>query len=193
MQEIENKPAVRWWVSPRAIFRQLLQLNDTSHSIAMGATVGVFVGLTPTVGVQMIIVMIVAMLTGWFFRFNRIAALIATYISNPITTLPIFWFSYKVGTIFLPATVNHQQFVEILHYESLSQWCETMWNLLIDVGWPLLLGSLIIAPVGAIITYPTMRYLLKNFQMPSRQIKTSPQIETEADDSSKVKSLQVVE
>ena len=191
MQEINKKPAVQWWVSPRAIFRQILQLEDTNHSIAMGAAVGMFVGLTPTVGVQMIIVMIIAMLTGWFFRFNRVAALIATYISNPVTMLPIYWGCYKVGTLFLPATVDQQQFAEILHYESFSQWCQTMLNLLIEVGWPLILGSLIIAPIGAVITYPCVHYLLNNFQRP--RLSDQPSVSNNTEEIPNEKSLQTVE
>ena len=35
--------------------RQFLRLRASAHSIALGAAIGIFIGLTPTVGFQMII------------------------------------------------------------------------------------------------------------------------------------------
>ena len=91
-----NRPT--WWVGPLTLLRRILMLDDTPHSIAMGVTVGMFIGITPTVGIQMVLVMLLAALTWRFFQFNRMAALLTVYVSNPITTLPIYYFNYKVGT-----------------------------------------------------------------------------------------------
>ena len=44
-----------------------------------------------------------ALLFKWLFHFNRMAAIIGVYISNPVTMIPIYWFLYKVGTIFVAA------------------------------------------------------------------------------------------
>ena len=42
--------------------RPILQLNDSPHSISLGITLGLFIGLTPTVGLQMVIVVILGTL-----------------------------------------------------------------------------------------------------------------------------------
>lgn len=159
----KEQPSLKWWSSPRALLRHILGLNDTHHSIALGTTIGMFIGMTPTVGVQMIIVVIVAFLAKPFFHFNRMAALITVYISNPITTVPIYYFNYKVGTIFYESHHTMADFEKILHYESFSGWWATIVELFVDIGVPLIVGSLIVATVCSLITYPVMRWLLKSF------------------------------
>jgi hypothetical protein len=62
--------------TPRTLLRSILMLDDTPHSVALGTAIGMFVGMTPTVGIQMIIVLIVAFLTRPFLKFNKIAAVL---------------------------------------------------------------------------------------------------------------------
>ena len=76
---------LRWWSDPRQWLRALLMLDDTPHHIALGTALGVFIAFTPTVGIQMILVLLLAMLVRPFFRFNNVAGLIAVYITNPVT------------------------------------------------------------------------------------------------------------
>ncbi|MBV10370.1 MAG: hypothetical protein CMN21_14270, partial [Rubinisphaera sp.] len=74
-----------WYVSPQLWLRKIVSLDDTPHSIALGTSIGVFVAMTPTVGIQMVVVLLIAALCKPFFRFNQVAGLIAVYISNPVT------------------------------------------------------------------------------------------------------------
>jgi len=177
----------KWYSSPRDIIRYLLGLDDTHHAIALGTTIGVFVGMTPTVGIQMILVMVVAFLAKPFFHFNRVAALITVYISNPVTMVPIYYLDYKVGTLFFESRHTVEDFQQILHYNGFAEWWQTIVALFVDVGMPLLVGSLIVASVCAAPTYPLMRYLLKRFhglrvarvatsgKMPSTAARTAAQ------------------
>ena len=45
----------------KGFFVELMMLNDTPHGVAMGVAVGVFIGLTPTVGLQMAIVALISL------------------------------------------------------------------------------------------------------------------------------------
>ncbi len=159
----KEQPSLKWWSSPRALLRHILGLNDTHHAIALGTAIGMFIGMTPTVGAQMILVMIFAFLTKPFFHFNRMAALITVYISNPVTTVPIYYFNYKVGTLFYDSHHTMDDFEKILHYDSFSGWWETIVNLFVDIGVPLVVGSLIVAVICSAVTYPAMRWMLKSF------------------------------
>ena len=158
-----EKTKLKWWSGPREILRYILGLDDTHHSIALGTTIGMFIGMTPTVGIQMIIVMIVAFLTKPFFHFNRVAALITVYISNPLTMVPIYYLDYKVGTLFFESDYTLEHFERILHYESFAGWWETIVDLFVGVGMPLIVGSFVVATVCSLATYPSMRFLLKRF------------------------------
>ncbi len=154
---MSSSQSLPWWSSPRALLRAILSLNDTPHYIAKGTAIGMFLGLTPTVGIQMILVMFV----GLFLRFNRKAALITVYISNPLTTIPIYWINYKVGTLFFEETVSREDFERIFTYRGFSEWWGAIQSVFIEIGLPLVIGSLVVATVGGVVTYPVMRWLLK--------------------------------
>ena len=77
----------------RRFGERILQINDTPESIALGTAVGMFIAWTPTVGLQMIIMVIV----GTVVRANRLAGIAMVYISNPLTVVPIYWLDYLVG------------------------------------------------------------------------------------------------
>lgn len=159
---MRSNRAIHWWSSPRTLLRQLLMLEDTPHSVALGTAIGMFIGMTPTVGIQMLIVVVVSFLTTPLFRFNRMAALITVYISNPLTMLPIYWANYKVGTLLIAAEHTWEEFSSRLGSDSVMGWWDQFVWLFEDVGMPLLVGSLIVATVLALATYPAMRALLRS-------------------------------
>lgn len=154
---------LKWWSSPRTLLLHVLMLDDSAHSVALGTAIGIAVGMTPTVGIQMVLVIMISFLVSPLFHFNRIAALIGVYISNPVTTLPIYWFNYKVGTLFVGGNVSREEFVRMLHYNGFAEWWNTMQSLFVDVGAPLIVGSLVVAAVCGVVTYPVMRGLLRCF------------------------------
>lgn len=152
---------LKWWTSPRTVLRHILLLDDTPHAIALGTAVGMFIGMTPTVGTQMILVMLFAAATRRWFHFNRVAALITVYVSNPVTMVPIYYLDYKVGTLFFGGSLTRDDFAAILQYEGLAQWWDVFAGLLLGVGLPLIVGSLVVAGVCSAATYPLMRRLLR--------------------------------
>ncbi len=148
------------WSSPRVILRRVLALDDTPHAVALGAAVGMLFGLTPTVGLQTLEVIIFAVVTRHLFYFNRAAALILIYVSNPLTVAPIYYGLYTVGSLFAPGQATLEQFQQILSFEGFAGWWRALSELATDVGLPLAIGTLFVAPVGAAATYPITRMLL---------------------------------
>jgi uncharacterized protein (DUF2062 family) len=145
----------------KRLIRKILMLDDTPHSIALGTAIGMWIGMTPTVGVQMILVIIFWFLTRPLFRFNKFAAILTVYLSNPFTIVPIYYFNYWVGTWFVEGTVKYEDFARILEYDGAAEWWDTVIALFVTIGWPLILGSLIVATAFSIPTYPMMLWLLK--------------------------------
>ncbi len=155
---------MRWWSGPRAILRTVLMLDDTPHSIALGTAIGMFIGMTPTVGIQMLLVMAFAFVTSRFLHFNRMAALITVYISNPITVLPIYWLDYQIGSMIVGGTLSYETLAGILEYNSIREWWATIVALFVEIGVPLVIGSLIVASIASAITYPIIWYLLSTMR-----------------------------
>ncbi|MEZ6196473.1 MAG: DUF2062 domain-containing protein [Planctomycetota bacterium] len=136
------------------ILRPVLGINDSPHSIALGTTLGVFVALTPTVGVQMPIVFLLCSIA----RGNRVAGLAMCWISNPVTTLPMYYGYYRLGLGILGGeAVGYEDVKRILDPgEDASFWTAFI-DLIEQLGWPLWLGSLIVAVVFTAPTYPLSR------------------------------------
>lgn len=142
------------------MLRSILMLDDTPHSVALGTTIGMFVGMTPTVGIQMIIVLAIAFLVRPLFRFNRIAAVLTVYVTNPLTIIPIYWFNYQIGTCFVPSNVKYEDFVAIVRYDAHGDWSKRAMSLITELGAPLLVGCFVVATICSLLTYPAMRWLL---------------------------------
>jgi uncharacterized protein (DUF2062 family) len=156
--------------------RYVLSLDDSAHHIALGTAIGMFIGLTPTVGIQMAITIVVYYLCVPFFRFNCKAAIVTVYISNPLTMVPLYWFDYRVGQfVFGGADITQDSIREIITYDGFAEWWRAIVTLFVDLGVPMFAGSLIVASVGAAVTYPTMRYLLRLFRRDS--VRKTPQPE----------------
>jgi len=179
--------------SPRALLRTIIKLEDSPHHVALGTAIGMFIGLTPTVGVQMICVITLAFLTRRLFVFNRLAALLTVYITNPVTTLPIYWFNYEVGRLFVDGQMTYEAFVAVFEYNSLVTWWEAVCGLFVKIGAPLIVGSLVVATVTSLATYPLMYRFVKKFHVDDDDSAggSSPADGTAGDDSaSKVTSAQ---
>lgn len=92
---------IREFVYPRGGFRRAAQyvthrlrrLPDEPHRIARGVFAGVFVSFTPLFGFHFLS----AALLAWVMRGNIIAALLATFVGNPLTTPIIAITSVELG------------------------------------------------------------------------------------------------
>jgi uncharacterized protein (DUF2062 family) len=141
---------------------ELMMLNDTPHSIAMGVAVGFLVGLTPTVGLQMGIVALISL----FIRCNRTAGCAIVWITNPVTMVPIFFFNYVVGARVLQRWVDldvltwsdfrsriEHAFIYDRWYENLVAMLLAFFRLTIQLAGPLWFGSMIVALAFAVPSY----------------------------------------
>lgn len=167
--------------SPRTLLRSVLALDDSPHAIALGVAIGIFVGLTPSVGVQTIMVFAVIFLTRPFFYFNGTAAMASTYISNPVTMAPMYYFWYRLGARILGTDAN-VNFDALLEFEGLAGWWQATMGLAVEVGWPMLLGALVTAPVGAAIAYPVTHYFVSSWRG-SNQQDIADEVNNPSDDS----------
>jgi uncharacterized protein (DUF2062 family) len=121
-----------------------------------------FIALTPTVGFQMILVILI----GTAINANRIIALILCWISNPLTFLPMYYGYYYLGAKILGR--------DLWIFSSFSRKMEEFLEAKQDLGymgtielfgsefiWPLWVGSLILALVAAIPCYPAVLYAVR--------------------------------
>ena len=77
----------------RRFYRRVMGMKGTPEYLARGLAVGVFAGCFPFFGLQMLIGVSLAVL----FRGNKLLAAAGTWVSNPLTYVPIYLFNYKIG------------------------------------------------------------------------------------------------
>ena len=82
-------------------YKKILSLfrhqNGSPFFNAKGLAIGVFSGCFPFFGFQTLIGVFFAKLA----KGNIFLAAIGTWISNPFTYIPLYYFNYKIGSIFL--------------------------------------------------------------------------------------------
>ncbi|WP_448525880.1 DUF2062 domain-containing protein [Parathermosynechococcus lividus] len=79
--------------SVRYYYLRLMRSHGSTEHVARGLAAGVFAGMLPLFGGQMIIAVGLALL----LRGNKPLAALATWVSNPFTYVPLFWFNFQVG------------------------------------------------------------------------------------------------
>ena len=135
----------RSWLSRRfrLTYLRLIRLRGKPRAIALGLAIGVFAGFFPFFGLQTLIGVFLAAL----FRASKVAAAAATWISNPLTYVPIFVFNYKVGKLLLGT--KETRAIVPLDFNSL----DSLRELGFSFGVTLLTGCFIVGAIAASLTY----------------------------------------
>jgi uncharacterized protein (DUF2062 family) len=142
------------------MIRAILQLDDTAHSIALGTAIGFFIAWTPTVGIHMILVVAVAVL----LRANKVAGLIAVYLSNPITVAPMYYLDYWLGAQVLHNKFTFAEMQALLDYHGWDGFKRALWTLCVELAGPMWLGGLVLAIGHAIPGYYITRWAVERYR-----------------------------
>jgi len=122
-------------------YLKLLRIRESPHNVAMGLSLGVFVGCLPIMPLQTVVSVILA----FFFKCSKIAAAIGTWITNPLYAPFVFYGMYVVGRAVIP--VGKKEFDP----EDL-----TLLNI-VNLGWDFFLlmfaGGVLVGLALAFLTY----------------------------------------
>lgn len=163
--------------STKYVFYRLWRLSGSPHAIAIGCAAGVFIGFTPLYGMQFLL----AGLLAWVLGGSVLAAVLGTFVANPLS-FPLIWFStYKIGCIML--TGNLLGACGALP-EGLAGWASAIFARLMDFSvetaimlfqgvWPvvkpMVLGSLPLGTLAAVATYIIVRQMVELRQRRRRE------------------------
>jgi uncharacterized protein len=143
------------------VVHQVLHAHDPPQRLALGIAVGVFVGFTPTVGVQMPLCFFLA----WLLRANKLVGLPLVWISNPATMVPMMYCCYLVGRRMLNLdAVSYAWWDELTHPPSADRW-QFYWDRLLQIALPLWLGSLVVGGLAAVIFYYISFWLICSYRL----------------------------
>jgi uncharacterized protein (TIGR03546 family) len=124
-------------------FREILKVKDTPHRIAIAFALGVFMGISPLLGLHTIGAFFIA----WLLRLNRLVAIIGVYITNPWTIVPIYTFCIWVGA----RLTGLEKIIPAVNWNDVSfmVFMGELKHLII----PFLVGSIVVGSISAIISY----------------------------------------
>lgn len=129
-----------WYLKPfDALTSHPTYFAPTRRGIAGAIWVGVFVALLPIPGQTL-----VALLAALALRVNLPLAAIATWVTNPITIVPIFYWEYSLGAVILQ--LPPQPFDIELSWNWVTDGFIGIWK-------PLMLGSFITATLVSSMVY----------------------------------------
>jgi uncharacterized protein (TIGR03546 family) len=136
------------------LYYRIVRLRGTPEYIARGFALGVFIGMTPTMGFQMAIAAFIATL----LKQNIIATALSVWVTNAFTFIPIYTFNYAVGRWVLSKPITGQ--LKVGTFSSMKA--------LFSMGWEffytLWFGSMVVGVVTSIITYYISIPLIKKYQ-----------------------------
>ena len=140
----------------RYFYLRFVRLRGTPTEIARGLAVGVFAGMYPFFGLQTILAVGIAVV----FKGNKLAAVAGTWVSNPLTYVPIYAFNFQVGRLLLRSDItfafSEGSPAKILQAGS-------------DFAEAMLVGSTVVGTIAAGIAYvgavPVVRRIRKRMGM----------------------------
>lgn len=90
-------PRRSWSRSSRYVVHRVRRLSATPHAIALGFAAGVFAAVTPFLGTHLMMAILIA----WIAGGSIVAAVLGTFIGNPLT-YPFIWYTtYAIGSYLL--------------------------------------------------------------------------------------------
>lgn len=157
---LKRLDALYWKRLLRYLYIRFLRMRSTPSAIARGAAAGIFAGSFPLLGIQTIVGVALASCV----RGNKVVAAASTWISNPLTYVPLFALNFHIGRVLLrmPPTDLPDSKVGI----------EVLMAMGLDVGAAVLLGSLITGLILSVIGYYAGLRVAERVQARKRQRKS---------------------
>ena len=123
-------------------YQRFVKIRGCPREIAKGFALGIFLGMSPTMGFQMILAVPLAAL----FRWNKLAAAAGVWISNPITAPLLYGSTYLVGARLMglagrphgAATVGGATFLKMIARAPEIFWAMTIGGVVLGVPLALL-------------------------------------------------------
>ena len=106
-------PEKGWSRAAEYMMARIKRLPDSPSNIAFGVAIGVFVSFSPFFGIHVLLAFLIAR----FLRVNILAAILGTFMGNPITFPIIAALNFSVGGLFIKVSkegVKEKLFLEQL-------------------------------------------------------------------------------
>lgn len=135
----------------REKLRLILSIKESPVRLSLSFAIGVFIGMSPFLGIHTILGIICA----YLFRLNKFVTIVGVYITNPWTIIPIYTFSTFVGAKLL----GMDKFLPTVDWKKL-----TLSKLISELGpllKPFIIGTFLIGLFSSVASYLILYYLIR--------------------------------
>lgn len=150
-------------------FLRLLRLRGTPHSIALGAAIGIFIGITPTIPFHTVAILALTVVTRSSFLAGFISSVL---VCNPLTYVPQYFLSLAIGNIFTPYHLSWDRIKQVLDIVLSDAALQTRISTLLSLGYEavtvMLVGGTVLALPFAVAGYYLIHYLVVTFRKKRR-------------------------
>jgi uncharacterized protein (DUF2062 family) len=148
-------------------FKSILLVKESPRRIGLAFAVGVFMGISPLLGLHYI----GAFFLAWLFKLNKLVAMVGVSVNNPWTIVPISTFCVWTGaklvgiTQVLPAVdwqnLNIMKIAgKFSDMQSIMDMVQQLWPLLVSF----FVGSFLIGTITAVGSYFIIQMLLARYR-----------------------------
>ena len=133
----------------RYLYYRFIRLHSSPRYLARGLAVGVFSGFLPFFGFQIFLSVAIASLV----QGHKVVAAAATWISNPLTYLPLYGLGFHVGRRMLGSP-------EMDFNAQMFKGTQAVWTFGGEFAAPLITGCVTLGLIASVISYFAAMYLL---------------------------------
>ena len=123
-------------------------------ALAIGTAVGVFIGITPTMPLHTVLIILITLVT----RTSTIAAMLASFlVCNPLTYVPQYYLSTVIGNALTPYELTWSRIKEVLEILLQHPGLQKSFDVLVGLGYEaaivLVVGGVVLALPCAVASY----------------------------------------
>ncbi len=157
----------------RYYYLRFLRLRGNPKALAWGTAIGVLVGISPTMPLHTIMILAITLLT----RTSTVAAIISSVaVCNPLTYIPIYYFSMIIGNKVTPYELNWEKIKYVLDILLSHQGFAESIKVVAGLGYEaivvMVVGGFVLALPFTVISY----YLSLHFFIKLRRKRMEKQI-----------------
>ena len=145
--------------SIRYFYDRFVRLHGSPEQIAWGAALGLFVAMSPTMGIQMYIAIPLAAL----FKISKVAAATSVWVTNPVTAPFLYGLNYMLGAKLLGYPLKCQ----FISNPSWETFCHSSQNVIVS----LVLGGAITGVILGIAGYFVVLGMVRTAREKTRRLK----------------------
>ncbi len=142
------------------LYSRFLRIRGTPKDISLGLALGIFIGFSPTFGIQIVIAVFFASVLKW----SKLAAVLGVQITNPLTAPFIYTLTYSLGAWI----IGSEKTLKLSSLKSLGALIDMIYNAPLIFS-ALTLGGVMVGLPLSITVYLTVFWFTNRYQ---EQLKT---------------------